>query len=455
MKELRFSSCAQQDSQELLAVLLDHINEELRLKRRAMSIEALHVGKESLSHQDAWGNYFLRNNSIVTRVFGGLLKSTVKCGKCSTLSTTFDPFLFLSLPIPSSSAPKLTLNIVGIGRKQIKVNNSNFDQLERDLGFECVFALVDSNYKFLQFVNREDFLSDYSDEQPGDFFDFGKKKNRGLIFVYPKNTIANGNFSLISFCTKSPAYFLTGLDYVGFPLFVPHVELSDIKEYLREKLSINPADWEFKLIHQSAQSSVYTLKIQSELTNSIKWVYDQLLPDSPSSSPSTSQDIISLDDCLAAFEAEETLAQEVGWKCPNCKKSRTAIKCLNIAQLPESSLMIHLKRFSFSAGSTSTVGWFSSGSGRKITTPISFPQFWKIRNSGDNEVVFELYAVIEHYGSLFGGHYTCAARNFLTGQWYRYDDSIVREIEVDSVLENSKASAYVLFYERKAIKGGR
>ena len=456
MKEHRFSSFAQQDSQELLAVVLDHINEELRVKRRAMSIETLQVGKENLSQQDAWGNYLLRNNSIVTRVFGGLLKSTVRCEKCSTLSTTFDPFLFLSLPIPSSSSPKITLNIVGIGRKQFKINNANFGQLEKELGFECIFVLLDSNHKFLHFINHDDHVSGYSDEQQGDFFDFGKKKNRGLVFVYPKNTLTSGTFSLVSFCTKSAAYFLTGVDYIGFPLFVPYIQLHDITEYLRDKLSINPSEIEFKLMQQTGNSAVYTARIQSELINSIRWIFDQLLPESPSSSPSTTtQDIISLDDCLAAFEAEETLTQEVGWKCLHCKKIRVATKRLNIAQLPESSLMIHLKRFSFSAGAVSNIGWFSSGSGRKVTTSISFPQFWKITDSSDNEVVFELYAVIEHYGSLFGGHYTCAARNFLTGQWYRYDDSVVREVEIDSVLENSQSSAYVLFYERKVIKNVR
>jgi ubiquitin C-terminal hydrolase len=454
MKEYRFSSYAQQDSQELLAVLLDHINEELRTKRRAMSIETLHIGKDNLSQQEAWGNYLLKNNSIVTKVFGGLLKSTVKCGKCKTSSVTFDPFLFLSLPIPSGSAPKITLNIVGLGKKQIKASSGNFGQLEKDLGFECVFALVDLHGKFLQFIDPSDVLSDYTDDQPGDFFDFGKKKAKGSVFVYPKNTSIDGSFSLVSLCTKSSTYFLTGIDHIGFPLFVPYLQLSDVKECLREKLSMNMTDWEFKIIQQTGNSMVYSIRIQAEQSNSLKWIFDQLLPESCSASPTNSQDNVSLDDCLGAFEAEEILPSEVGWKCPHCKKPRAASKCLNLVQLPESSLMIHLKRFSFSAGATSNMGWFSGGSGRKVTTPISFPQYWRIRDDSNNDVFFELYAVIEHYGSLFGGHYTCAARNFLTGQWYRYDDSIVREIEIDSVLENSQGSSYVLFYERRVGKSG-
>ena len=49
---------------------------------------------------EAWDNYKRRNDSIIVDTFHGLLKSTVKCPDCTKISVTFDPFCYLSLPLP-------------------------------------------------------------------------------------------------------------------------------------------------------------------------------------------------------------------------------------------------------------------------------------------------------------------------------------------------------------------
>ena len=41
-----------------------------------------------------------RNNSIVVDTFQGQLKSHLQCPDCPRTSVTFDPFLFLSVPLP-------------------------------------------------------------------------------------------------------------------------------------------------------------------------------------------------------------------------------------------------------------------------------------------------------------------------------------------------------------------
>lgn len=48
----------------------------------------------------AWDNYLKRNDSIIVDTFHGLLKSTLVCPDCSKISVTFDPFCYLSLPLP-------------------------------------------------------------------------------------------------------------------------------------------------------------------------------------------------------------------------------------------------------------------------------------------------------------------------------------------------------------------
>jgi ubiquitin C-terminal hydrolase len=49
-----------------------------------------------------------------------------------------------------------------------------------------------------------------------------------------------------------------------------------------------------------------------------------------------------------------------------------------------------------------------------------------------------------HDGTLYGGHYTCAAVN--DGRWYLFNDSSATEI---SVRDAHRGSAYILVYERE------
>lgn len=40
-----------------------------------------------------------------------------------------------------------------------------------------------------------------------------------------------------------------------------------------------------------------------------------------------------------------------------------------------------------------------------------------------------MFAVINHYGNVGGGHYTAYAKNYLSKLWYEYNDSQVNEIK--------------------------
>lgn len=42
----------------------------------------------------------MRNDSIIVDIFHGLFKSTLVCPECSKVSVTFDPFCYLTLPLP-------------------------------------------------------------------------------------------------------------------------------------------------------------------------------------------------------------------------------------------------------------------------------------------------------------------------------------------------------------------
>ena len=50
--------------------------------------------------REAWEGYKMRNDSIIVDLFHGLLKSTLVCPVCHKVSVQFDPFCYLSLPLP-------------------------------------------------------------------------------------------------------------------------------------------------------------------------------------------------------------------------------------------------------------------------------------------------------------------------------------------------------------------
>ncbi|NWV01188.1 UBP4 hydrolase, partial [Upupa epops] len=98
----QFSGYQQQDSQELLAFLLDGLHEDLNRVKKKPYLELKDAnGRPHLEvAKEAWENHRLRNDSIIVDIFHGLFKSTLVCPKCSKVSVTFDPFCYLTLPLP-------------------------------------------------------------------------------------------------------------------------------------------------------------------------------------------------------------------------------------------------------------------------------------------------------------------------------------------------------------------
>ncbi|KAK9816595.1 hypothetical protein WJX72_002470 [[Myrmecia] bisecta] len=110
----QFQGYAQQDSQELLAFLLDGLHEDLnRIKKKPYIEEKDVEGRPDKEvAQEAWDNYRARNDSVIVDNFQGLYKSTLVCPKCSFKSVKFDPFMYLSLPLPSSKTRSVSVTVV-------------------------------------------------------------------------------------------------------------------------------------------------------------------------------------------------------------------------------------------------------------------------------------------------------------------------------------------------------
>jgi Ubiquitin carboxyl-terminal hydrolase len=63
-------------------------------------------------------------------------------------------------------------------------------------------------------------------------------------------------------------------------------------------------------------------------------------------------------------------------------------------------------------------------------------------------ILYDLYAVINHSGSLSQGHYTCYVQE--SNAWYQCDDTWVCEADEQQV---SDSQPYILFYRKSGIKG--
>lgn len=142
----QFSGFNQHDSQEVLAFLLDGLHEDLnRVKCKPYAEAKDGDGRPDEDIADEyWQNHLARNDSIIVDVCQGQYRSTLVCPICKKMSVTFDPFMYLSLPLPSTSMRTMTLTIVPTdGSAQpssVTVTvpkQGNFEDLLRALGPTC------------------------------------------------------------------------------------------------------------------------------------------------------------------------------------------------------------------------------------------------------------------------------------------------------------------------------
>lgn len=92
-KAPQFRGYQQHDSHELLRCLLDGLcTEELGVRKRNNASEENGISSN-------------QGPTFVDSVFGGQISSTVRCVECGHSSTVYEPFLDLSLPVPTKKAP--------------------------------------------------------------------------------------------------------------------------------------------------------------------------------------------------------------------------------------------------------------------------------------------------------------------------------------------------------------
>ncbi|GLE01821.1 hypothetical protein PINS_up010659 [Pythium insidiosum] len=150
---------------------------------------------------------------------------------------------------------------------------------------------------------------------------------------------------------------------------------------------------------------------------------------------------VSIQDCLKAYTEQELLDDGDSYYCSKCKTHRAVTKKISLYRLPQ-VLVVHLKRFSYSTFSRD-----------KVTTAIRFPavglnvaEFCAEDAVLDGSTLYDLTGVVNHVGSLHGGHYTAECVNADTNDWYDFNDASVSLVKKPQLCS---ASAYILFFRRR------
>ena len=179
---------------------------------------------------------------------------------------------------------------------------------------------------------------------------------------------------------------------------------------------------------------------------------------------------LTIEGLMKRFIKEEELDDENKYRCPHCKTEVNAKREINIYKVPK-YLILHMKKLKS--------GWsrYSGSDSLMVEFPVtnldltnlvvnkSPIECYNIEKKefmdANNQVLsnresktfewpegkalkYNLFGVINRYGSMHFGHYTAYAKN--GGKWYCYDDSNVTPIQDENKVVTE--AAYVLFYER-------
>ncbi|KAM4564758.1 ubiquitin carboxyl-terminal hydrolase 12A-like [Fundulus diaphanus] len=156
---------------------------------------------------------------------------------------------------------------------------------------------------------------------------------------------------------------------------------------------------------------------------------------------SSSVENYSVVEAIQEFFKDSHCTEDNQLYCETCQgKQDATIKCV-INHHPE-VLMLLLKRFEFNYYQMSYV---------KNARVVDVPRTVQIPKNQ----TYELYAFVEHFGTLNSGHYTATIKSQDEDRWYNFNDSSVSELNCHpfqgKMIKRSQ-SAYLLFYRKKGTK---
>lgn len=194
----QFMGYDQHDSQELCAYLLDILHEDTNRVRKKPYIEKPEQEddeSDEVAADKAWSIHMQREDSRVLENFMGQVKSRLECPVtgCGRVSTTFDPSMYLSVPLPGSTDRIMKVTFVPLDPTKkcaeltVKLcKNATISGLQRhvvDLAKECY------NLKDDQLHVEDICIADVFQGKAWQFFEnvdgpIDKITDRDIIYAY-------------------------------------------------------------------------------------------------------------------------------------------------------------------------------------------------------------------------------------------------------------------------------
>ena len=222
----QFSNYLQQDSNEFLIYFLDKLHEDLNRISKKPYIEMRN--KEDFETDEIaslrwWKCYKKREDSIIIDFFHGQYKNKITCSECLNISISFDPFIFISLPIPSG---RYNINVkyfyymknleIQIENFNMKINeNSTSNEFKNKILNEVNFIrsknknlnplnyndfdliLLDKNNQIIKIFKRNEYIFDYIyDGNSLVGYEKGKNEN---IYIYLTKFSVNYWFNFFAY----------------------------------------------------------------------------------------------------------------------------------------------------------------------------------------------------------------------------------------------------------------
>ncbi|XP_026149583.1 ubiquitin carboxyl-terminal hydrolase 45 isoform X2 [Mastacembelus armatus] len=520
-KAPRFKGYQQQDSQELLHYLLDSIRVEETKRVKAGILKAFNNPTEKTADEEtkrrvkAYGKEGVKMN-FVDRIFVGELTNTIMCEECEHISTVKEAFIDISLPIIEERISKPSNpGRLGKGTREPDTHISHNDQIL------SAAHTVNRNTRKLSGPKQQSRRSSSSVEEKGAGCGAERSEEEGVAggsarSVSVCKTAAGSSLSDGSERDSGGQDSSNDADSEASESEWAPRASSSIHGHMSAPSSTStliPSPTPLSASSPSSSSSMRQGGTVEQLVTGVSKV--NLGFTSGDCSPSThcsleeqgetqSRDNLfhqhyqgafqvlshsytpsskecSIQSCLHQFTSVELLMGNNKLLCENCTERRqkqlrksssadkkvekiytSARKQMLISSLPP-VITLHLKRF-HQAGMNL----------RKVNRHVDFPLILDLapfcsascKNlAADDRVLYSLYGIVEHSGSMRGGHYTAyvklraaqrktehhrnlpgarEASSSSPGQWVYVSDTTVQTVPESRVLNSQ---AYLLFYE--------
>ncbi|XP_019060726.1 ubiquitin carboxyl-terminal hydrolase 16 isoform X2 [Fukomys damarensis] len=479
-KAVRFRGYQQQDSQELLRYLLDGMRAEEHQRVSKGILKAFGNSTEKLDEElkNKVKDYEKKKSvpSFVDRIFGGELTSTIMCYECRTVSLVHESFLDLSLPVLDDQNQRRQQKIQG---KVLHLNDIyTVDHPEEDNECEDEIPLqeevdIESSHISQEEVTHEEFCVNQKDLNVQEKAIESTTDNQksieevDIINVNMDNDLED--LASSTECTRTSEGACLEEESRG------EVDISSDFKHLNLNGALEPDEINIEILNDGHIPAAKVYEVVNEDPETAFYTL--------ANREAFSTDECSIQHCLYQFtrneklrDANKLLCEVCTWRQCNGPKANikgerkhvyTNAKKQMLISLAPPVLTLHLKRFQQAGFSL-----------RKVNKHIQFPEILdlapfctlKCKNVAEENarVLYSLYGVVEHSGTMRSGHYTAYAKTRTTnnhlsnlvlhadipqdfemestkGQWFHISDTHVQAVPTSKVLNSQ---AYLLFYER-------